>query len=162
MINNGKRFENNFRDSLPSDYWFYRLRDSAASFYGGNDNLRFANTNIADNLVFNGKTLFINELKAHAGKSIPLNCIRENQAKMMSKASVYDNIKCTLFVFFYSVGRCFALDIKDFMEFLENTDRKSIPIAYFEEKAVEISVIEKKVNFRYELYDYFSNKKEEI
>ena len=162
MINNGKRFENNFRDSVPSYCWFYRLRDSAASFYGGNEQLRFANKNIADNIVFNGKTLFINELKAHTGKSIPITCIRENQIKMMQEANLYKNIKCTLFVFFYSVGRCFSLDIENLVSFLEKTDRKSIPIAYFEEKAIEIPVIPKKVNYSYELYDFFSNKKEEI
>lgn len=150
-MNKGKRFENNFKASIPSSCWFYRLRDSAASYYGGNENLRFSGKNIADCIVFNGNKLYICELKAHAGKSIPLTCIRQNQAEMMLKSNVYKNIQCLLFVFFYDVSKCYALNIDDFDDFVKKNTRKSIPIAYFEEKAIEIPVKTLKTNFRFDL-----------
>ena len=151
MMNKGKRFENNFKASVPSNCWYYRLRDSAASYYGGNQNLRFSSKNIADSLVYSGNKLYICELKAHAGKSIPLTCIRENQAKMMLKSSAYENIQCLLFVFFYDVSKCYALNIKDFDKFIKETDRKSIPISYFEENGIDIPVKQLKTNQRFDL-----------
>ena len=38
-MNTGKQFEADFKASVPSDAWCYRLKDSAATYYGGNDNL---------------------------------------------------------------------------------------------------------------------------
>lgn len=154
MINQGKRFENNFKLSVPEGVFFYRLRDSASSYYGGNSNLRFSNKNIADNIIFTNNTLFINELKAHKGKSIPLSCIRESQVEMMLKASHYEGVKCTLFVFFYDICKCYALNIKDFQLFLENSSRKSIPISYFQEKGLEIPVKQLSVNHRFLLKNF--------
>lgn len=153
-MNQGKRFENNFKASIPSSCWYYRLRDSAASYYGGNENLRFSGKNIADCIVFNGNKLYICELKAHAGKSIPLTCIRQNQAEMMLEASNYDNLECYLIVFFYEVNKCFALKIEHFYSFTMLSDRKSIPISYFEEQAIEIPVKCLQTNHRFALSDF--------
>ena len=36
-MNSGKIFEKNFKASIPSGVFYYRLRDSTASFYGGGD-----------------------------------------------------------------------------------------------------------------------------
>ena len=46
--NSGKVFEENFRLSIPSNVYYYRFRDTASTYYGGNNFLRFSNTNIAD------------------------------------------------------------------------------------------------------------------
>ena len=156
-INQGKKFENNFKASIPSNCWFYRLRDGTANWTGGfNNNVRFQQNNIADCIVFNGNKLYICELKAHAGKSIPLSCIRQNQAEMMLKANVYHNINCLLFVFFYEINKCYALNIDDFDDYVKKNTRKSIPIAYFEEKAIEIPVRMLKTNHRFALLEFFS------
>lgn len=34
-MNEGKRFERDFKASVPPDAWCYRLRDSPISYYGG-------------------------------------------------------------------------------------------------------------------------------
>ena len=50
MQNMGKRFEQNWRQSLPNidNLYYYRIKDSASSYYGGNEGLRFSQSNIAD------------------------------------------------------------------------------------------------------------------
>lgn len=41
-LNTGKQFEADWKKSMPPDAWCYRLKDSAASYYGGNENLSFS------------------------------------------------------------------------------------------------------------------------
>ena len=152
MKNNGKKFEENFKKSVPDSFFFYRFRDGTASWnMGNNENVRFQQSNIADCMIFNGHTLYICELKNHKGKSIPLSCIRNNQKKMMLEASKYSGIACYLIVFFEDIERCFALNILDFEVFIHNSDRKSIPLSYFEKFGHEIPVIHLKTNYRYDL-----------
>ena len=47
-LNTGKQFEADWKKSMPPDAWCYRLKDSAASYYGGNENLSFSIDNICD------------------------------------------------------------------------------------------------------------------
>lgn len=49
-MNTGKQFEADFKASVPSDAWCYRLKDSAATYYGGNENLSFPSTTSATSL----------------------------------------------------------------------------------------------------------------
>ena len=47
-LNTGKQFEAAWKKSMPPDAWCYRLKDSAASYYGGNESLSFSIDNICD------------------------------------------------------------------------------------------------------------------
>ena len=48
MANNiGKKFENNWKASMPNDIFYYRLKDQAQSF-GGASKLRFSLKNPCD------------------------------------------------------------------------------------------------------------------
>ena len=38
-LNTGKQFEAAWKKSMPPDAWCYRLKDSAASYYGGNERI---------------------------------------------------------------------------------------------------------------------------
>lgn len=154
--NSGKVFEENFRLSIPSNVYYYRFRDTASTYYGGNNFLRFSNTNIADCLLFNGQKLLLCELKAHKGSSIPLDCIigkksKQKQIDDLYNASKFENIECYLIAFFEDKELCYALPIKYFINFIENNDRKSIPIDYFEQNAINIEVIKLRTNYRYNL-----------
>lgn len=156
MKNNGKRFEENFKKSIPSSFYYYRFRDGTANWSGGNNvNVRFQQNNIADCMIFNGHKLYICELKNHKGKSIPLSCIRDNQKEMMSNAMNYENIESLLIVFFEDIERCFALSILYLQNFIEFSNRKSIPVKFFEEYGYEIPVEKLKTNYRYNL-SYFA------
>lgn len=157
MKNLGKKFEENFKQSVPSEIFFYRFRDSGSSYYGGNANLRFSASNIADCMLNDPFTgLHLIELKHHKGKSIPLSCIignktKERQINDLYKANQYCNTYSSLIVFFSDVERCFQLSINDFIEFAKNETRKSIPIEYFEENGIEIKVHKLKTNYRFDL-----------
>ena len=154
--NSGKIFEDNFRESIPKNIYYYRFRDSASTYYGGNNFLRFSITNIADCLLFNGKQLILCELKAHKGASIPLDCIigkksKQKQIEDLYNASKFENIECYLIVFFEDKELCYALPISFFINFIKDNTRKSIPADYFEKYAIKIDVIKLRTNYRYNL-----------
>ena len=71
-MNTGKQFEADFKASVPSDAWCYRLKDSAATYYGGNENLSFSIDNICDFLVYRYPMNHLFELKTIETPSIPL------------------------------------------------------------------------------------------
>lgn len=160
MKNLGKKFEQNFRLSIPQTdkIFYYRLKDSASSYYGGNEFLRFSQNNIADAFLFhcdNGSNnLLILEYKSHKGKSLPLSCIRENQLNEMLEAKNKTGVIPMLVVFFSDIERCFSLDIKYVEQFLINNDRKSIPLEYFEENGVEIEVFKLRTNYKYNVEEW--------
>lgn len=157
MKNLGKIFEQNFRKSIPINdkIYYYRLKDSASSYYGGNENLRFSQNNIADAFMFYignmFSYLFIFEFKSHKGKSLPITCIRDNQLKDMLEASKKVGVRPILIVFFSDIEKCYALDIEDVDNFIKSSDRKSIPLEYFENNAKEIEVIKLRSNYRYNI-----------
>ena len=154
--NSGKIFEENFKASVPNNVFYYRFRDTASTYYGGNNFLRFSNTNIADCLLFDGNKLILCELKAHKGSSIPLDCIIGKKSKVQQiedlyNASQFNNVLCYLIVFFEDKELCYALPIKKFEAFIKNNNRKSIPIAYFEENAIKLETIKLRTNYRFNL-----------
>ena len=157
MKNLGKKFEENWKKSVPNYNFYYRFRDSGSSYYGGNQNLRFSASNIADCLLQDPFTgLHLIELKNHKGKSIPLNCIignktKEKQIKDLVEANKYSSVYSSLIVFFSDIERCFELSINNFIEFIQKEDRKSIPIEYFEKYGFEIEVTKIKTNYRFNI-----------
>lgn len=163
MKNLGKSFEQNFRKSIPEcdSIYYYRLKDSASSYYGGNDKLRFSQNNIADAFLFWANEyrnfLFILEFKHHKGKSLPLSCIRDNQLKEMTLASQKEDVIPMLIVFFSDVNKCYSLDIEQLNKFINGNDRKSIPIDYFEEYGIPIEVEKLRTNYRYDVKRWLNN-----
>ena len=162
MKNLGKAFEQNFRKSIPetNKIFYYRLKDSNNNWNRG-ENIRFAQNNIADAFLYhcsNGtNNLLVLEYKSHKGKSLPLTCIRENQLKEMLDANEKSGVIPMIIVFFSDIERCFSLNIKYVEEFLRNSDRKSIPLEYFEENGVEIETVKLKTNYRYNIEEWLNN-----
>ena len=159
MKNQGKIFENNFRLSIPQKptIFYYRLKDTASSYYGGNEHLRFSQSNIADafllhtNINYNTTHLLILELKTHKGKSLPFSAIRENQMKEMLQASIYSKVLPFIIVFFSDVERCFALHIQKVVALEQESKKKSIPLEFFEKEGIEIEVTKLRTNYRYNI-----------
>jgi recombination protein U len=144
-INSGKRFEQNWKNSIPKDIFYYRFRDGSSS-WGGNDKVRFQQTNICDCLMFDGDYLYLLELKSTKGKSLPFNNIKEHQIKDLLWASVYANTICGLVIEFSELSECYFIEISQFKEFYDTTDRKSISIDYLRENGIKICVEKKKIN----------------
>lgn len=76
-LNTGKQFEADWKKSMPPDAWCYRLKDSAATYYGGNENLSFSVDNICDFDVYRYPMHHYFELKTIETPSIPLTKILE-------------------------------------------------------------------------------------
>ena len=149
MLNSGKRFEQNFKASVPPNVFCYRLKDGASA-WGGGTNTRFQCSNMCDYMLFDN-IMILAELKSHKGKSLPLKEIRENQVKEMLGADRFDGVHPMLIANFEDTGECFALPINRLQKFIEAGERKSIPIEYFVENAIKIPAKKKKVNTEYDL-----------
>ena len=149
-MKSGKRFEQNFKASVPKDVFCERLKDGTAS-WGDKETTRFQATNICDFILADGEYVVLAELKNHKGKSLPLSCIRKNQFDKLLEADRFVFIKPMLIVNFEDVDKCYALNIDLLDDFIKEGKRKSIPISYFEEWAIEIPSRKKKVNTEYRL-----------
>lgn len=150
MINNGKRFEMNFKNSVPDDIFFYRFKDGTAS-WGQSENVRFQASNMCDCMIYKMPVLIFAELKNHKGKSLPFTAIRENQMLEMMKAQTHPGIKSMLIVNFEDVQECYGLDIFAVQKYIDMDIRKSIPVDYFREFGINIPCQKKKVNTGYDL-----------
>lgn len=153
-MNSGKEFERQFRKSAKKnkEIFYYKLKDSPSA-WGSSSNsvLRFTNDNICDVIMFKAPILFLLELKAHTGSSLPFNCIRKNQIDGLLEASNYENIVPGVICSFTEKERCFFLDIKKLKELQDSKTRKSVPIKYFEEFGVEIEVKKLRVSMMYDV-----------
>lgn len=157
-MNKGKIFEQEFKNSLPignDELFFYRFIDGTASWAENkSSNVRFQQHNMADCMVFYKGKLLICELKAHAGSSLPLSCIRETQISEMSKASVTKGVYPFIITFFYDKEECYALKIEHILHFICNSDRKSIPLSYFQEYGFKIDCERKRTRYKYDLESF--------
>ena len=155
MVSPGKKFEEDFRKSVPEDHWVYRFKDGTGNFSGTkNENVRFQAKNICDFEVMGDKYLFLLELKSHTGSSIPFSCIRNNQIVGMSEVK-HKNIKALFILNFRDKEKTYAVYANDLREYMSSTDRKSIPINWVEENGIEIKSQKKKVHYRYDLERFF-------
>lgn len=163
-MNSGKVFEKNFKASIPEGVFYYRLRDSTASFYGGGDgsNIRFQTQNMCDCLLFGNKTLFLCELKSHNGKSIPFNCVRQNQIDQLTAAAKFPFIVPALVIFFPDVERCFAVEINDWNNLVDASSKKSANIVEIAEAGYEVGVTKLKVNYKYDVLGMMKDLSEDI
>lgn len=149
-MNLGKRFEQNFKRSVPDNIFYYRFRDGSSS-WGGNDKVRFQQTNICDCFMFDGDYLYLLELKSTKGKSLPFNNIKEHQIKDLLWASDYANTICGLVIEFSELSECYFIEISQLKEFYDKTNRKSIPVDYLREKGIKIEIKKLKVNNRFNI-----------
>ena len=148
-MNSGKRFENNFKKSIPDNVYYYRFRDGTSSWAKG-ENTRFQQTNACDcMLFFNGK-LFMLELKTHKGKSIPFSCIRDNQLEQLAEAESY-GINAGFVVDFQDTGDCYYVSASLLKNYIEIAERKSVPIEWFALNGCHIPSRQLRVNRRYDL-----------
>lgn len=154
--NEGKKFEEDFKKSIPEQYFVYRFKDGTANFNGAkNENVRFQAHNICDFQVFAEDKLFLFELKSYNGLSIPLSGIRKTQLEEMLKASNYKNIEPYFILNYRALESVYAIKVQTLQEFIKTTERKSIPVKWCIENGVEIKGCKKKVRFSYELEEFF-------
>lgn len=144
-MNSGKKFEQNFKKSVPQEVFFYRLRDGSSS-WDKSVNTRFQQTNICDCILYDGYYLFTLELKSTKGKSLPYTNIKKHQIDDLLWCSEYGNIISGFVIEFDSLNECYFIEINKFKAFYDMNDRKSLPVDFCREKGIKIEIINKKVN----------------
>lgn len=154
----GKKFEHDFKQSIPDNCWIYRLKDNASSFSGGN-NTRFASSNICDYIILddNSKTLYLLELKSTKSNSIPLSMIRQNQIDGLLEASKHV-LKAGIIINFRNENNdTFFISINNFLYMLNNTCKKSFNIKDLENaNTVRIYSSKKRTRYRYDIQRFIS------
>jgi recombination protein U len=105
--------------------------------------------------------LFLLELKSHKGVSIGFNCIRDSQLKEMSEIE-HKKIKAYFIFNFREKEKTFAIEAKKLRAYIENTDRKSIPIQWCIDNGIKISGEKKKVRWGYDLERFFKQIESEV
>ncbi len=158
MQNEGKKFEQDFKKSVPDDVWYYRLRDGTATFYGGMDQdngIRFQQSNICDILLFY-ISLSLLELKTHKGKSIPHSVFKEKHFEELVKALNF-GIVAGAVINMREVKQTYFLYADTIMEHINTSGRKSIPLDFMREKGYRIKSQKKRVRWRYDVKDMLEN-----
>lgn len=145
-INHGKRFEEDFRTSVPADVYYQRLKDDAMGFKGIQ--------NECDYIVYNEGTLYLLELKSTKNKtSIPVSNITDYQLESLITRGQMDGIVAGFLINFREVkgNPTYYIDAIELQNYLQKTQRKSIPLAYFEENCVQCISNKKRVRYTYDV-----------
>ena len=157
--NEGKKFEEDFMDSVPDTCWVYRLRDNASSFANGK-NTRFTSRNICDYIMYDdlSKSLFLIECKSTKSKSIPIAMIRENQIDGLKKASEHNLTAGILVNFRNDNNDTFFVEINKFIHMTKSINKKSFNINDFENVgAIKVKNTKKRTRYRYNIECLINN-----
>lgn len=151
--NEGKKFENDIKASVPDTCWIYRLRDNASSFSGGT-NTRFASTNICDYIAWDDvvRTLFLWELKSTKSTSISLNMIRQNQIDGLLEASKHNLVAGFILNYRNENNDTFFMQIDKFVNMISSINKKSFNVKdLYEYGAIRIESVKKRTRYKYNI-----------
>ena len=168
--NNGKRFENNIKDSIINQGLLYeRFKDNGK--FGFSEHTRFSSDNPCDCFVFDSSTLYYIELKSTIGTSISFNqpctekgdsskMIKSHQVNSLLERSQYPNVYGLLILDYADritksgkviEGGTYAIKIQDFVTWANFVDKKSINIDDCKQIGVQVPRKRKKVNYTYDI-----------
>ena len=85
------------------------------------------------NGIYKGKYIDFEAKETTSKTSFPLSNIHKHQVAHLKRV-LEQNGLCFLIVRFTTLNKTFILFCEDFFQYINNNDRKSIPICYFEEK----------------------------
>ena len=154
MKSTGKRFEENFKKSVPKDIFYYRLRDGSSA-WGGNEKVRFQIKNICDSIMYDGDYLYTLELKSTKGKSFSFSNIKEHQIPDLLWCGSFVNVISGFVIDFSDLDECFFIEINDFKQFYDTTNRKSLSLDFCRSNGTKIGVKKMKINKRYDINSSF-------
>lgn len=170
----GKRFEDNWKLSLPKDVLYHRLKDSAQSFDKNkkNSKLRFSLKNPCDCFMFYSPYFFTLELKSVGTTSISFErekpksnndkkTIHYHQIEGLRKFSKYNNtISGFLFNFRHkdSTETLYFQRIEDFDQMITDINKKSFNEKdLIEHNPIILESRKLKVNYRYNVEKFISD-----
>lgn len=163
----GKQFEADFKSSIPDRCDVTRLKD-AGGWSRGSD-LRFTPKNPCDFIIFSkskklgySSVMYKIELKSTDQKSLPFANIRPKTDKLTAREnsikftkvlveSEKKGVFACFIVNFRSTNQTYRVKASDVLKFLENAERQSIPIDWFEKHCPLIKQTLKIKHYRYDL-----------
>lgn len=157
-MNAGKAMERQWRKSVLrlNDVYYQRMNDGTATFYGGQsqNGIRFQKTSPYDCFMYSYPMLFLIELKSHKGKSLPYTAIRRQQVESTAKAGWIPGVVAGFVVHFTEVGECWFAPGWKVKDYMDKSDRKSIPLEWFQSNGARIGVIMKRTNAEYDVEQF--------
>lgn len=150
----GKRFEQNFKASVPEGVYYMRLHDSANGFDIENSNQRFALKSPYDCILYRKPIMCCLELKSVKSGAISYTGsnpkIKEHQIKNLIGAAQY-LCKAGFIFNFRDTGNTYFVAIDAFNVFCHENVKKSINEKDMGYIGVPIPYRKLKVNYRYDL-----------
>ena len=160
--NAGKKFENNFKNSVNTDEIFlHRFKDGTTGTVNG-QMIRFKNKNLCDFLLFKDGLLVLVELKSFLGKSMPFTNIKDTVDEQQTflynlrLEAKKKNVKAYMILNFRDLSETYAIDIHNFDEFYKMTNKKSINIDEVRQLGKQLFQQKKRTSYRYEISDLFN------
>ena len=161
-INAGKKFENDFKNSVNTDEIFlHRFKDGTTGTVNG-QMIRFKNKNLCDFLLFKDGQLVLVELKSFLGKSMSFSNIKDTVDEQQTflynlrLEAKKKNVKAYMILNFRDLSETYAIDIHNFDEFYKMTNKKSININEVRQLGKQLFQQKKRTNYRYEISDLFN------
>lgn len=157
-MNEGKIFEKCFKDSIPKDVYFMRLKDVFAGF-GNTNRQSFTSNNPCDSIMYSYPRLFLLEFKSSKGTSFSFSnkIIKEHQIEDLQKASTYKGV-ISGFIFNYrKYPVTYFVEINKFIKFKNECNKKSINKDDCEKIGVLIEQRLKKVNYTYNIRKFIKD-----
>lgn len=156
--NEGKKFEDDWKKSFAKlNAYYFRIKDSASSFSGGNTS--FTRNNPYDCFALYDGFFFPTELKSTKSTSFSFEkegsgkgnkMIKLSQIYGLEEVSRFKNVYAGFIFNFRDVQHTYYLDIKNFMEFYNDTNKFSInekDIMNYKGVLIECKLL--KVRYRY-------------
>lgn len=168
-MNEGKKFEQDIKNSVPEDVWYYRFKDGTANYEGTkNENTRFQATNICDLELYKKPQLYLFEAKSYTGKSISHEAFLLNQNKKKPKTleerlkKVYEMVDAQqhgivsgYIINLRDIDKTYYLDADKVLNHILTADRRSIPLSYMLEHGISLCQEKKRTRWRYDIKNLF-------
>lgn len=146
-----KKFEQDFQNSVPTGFYYYRLRD-AAGWRVGTDT-RFSVSNDYDMFMSALGYLFALELKSVKGKSIPFSSLQPHQESGLMKAAAHEDVKAGVLVWIRSTDEVFYVPIWEWVSAKASLSRKSLGLKELHEIGIPVSFWRPRTRMRFNVYN---------
>ena len=163
----GKKFEEDFKKSVPDKWVFVRLKDAGG--WGSSEETRFTIKNKCDNTIFATDKLYymMLELKSHLGKSIPKtvfgkkdkhgkNYVIEELGKEKDKLNTFAGVAFN----FRDVEETYLVHISKLYDFYYSDERASFSLQWVKDNGVRLEHVKKIKRYRYDLENVVDRLKE--
>jgi len=148
----GKKFEQDFMNSVPTGFYYYRLRD-AAGWRVGTDT-RFTVSNDYDLFMFALGFLFALELKTVKGKSIPFSALNPKQEAGLMKAAAHEGVQSGVLVFIRASDEIFWVPIWEWVSAKARLSRKSLGLSELRDIGIAVSFWRPRTRIKVNVYKF--------